>query len=164
LAEFAGGTPQSRSYLLGEYNSSARANNALLRVTISMKVKEGDFCFKVPQQSVPTYFEPLTGIEKRDLEPQTEKESYQGEHSRQSSSSDSGVIREINSEYGSLERNSGRNSALSNALIIDREKVVSSRVDSTRVDAELLIDELLRESNLESTPAEGESEMLKLLL
>jgi len=167
LAEFAGGTPQSRSYLLGEYNSSARANNALLRVTISMRVKEGDFCFKVPQQSVPTYFEPLLGTEKRDIEPQTEKETYQGEHSRQSSSSDSGVVREIaSSEYGSLERNSGRNSALSSALILDREKVGSSRVDSTRVDAEILIDELLRESNLdlESPPGEGESEMLKLLL
>lgn len=63
--------------------------------------------------------------------------------------------REIASEYGSLERNSGRNSALSSGPILDREKVGSSRVDSTRVDPENLINQLLRESNLESSPREG---------
>jgi len=166
LAEFAGGTPQSRSYLLEEYTSSARANNALLRVTICMRVKEGDFCFKVPIPSTPVYFTETYSIsEKNDLpEPQSEKENTQGEHSRQSSSSDSGVVRydgnrcfsiEIASEYGSLERNSGRNSALAAPPMLDREKVASSRVDSTRVDPENLIDQLLRESNLESTPSEG---------
>lgn len=56
----------------------------------------------------------------------------------------------MGSEYGSLERNSGRNSALSSALMLDREKVGTSRIDSsTRVDPESLIDELLRESNIE---------------
>jgi len=159
LAEFAGGTPQSKSFLLEEYNSSARANNALLRVTICMKVKEGDFCFKVPQPTAPSssfFSETLTFPEKIDhQEPQTEKGAPQGEHSRQSSSSDSGVVREIASEYGSLERNSGRNSALSSGPVLDREKVGSSRVDSTRVDPENLIDQLLRDSNLESTPSGG---------
>ena len=60
----------------------------------------------------------------------------------------------MGSEYGSLERPSGRNSALSTA-VVDREKVGSSRVDSTRVDPEHLIDELLRESNLEASPHAG---------
>ncbi|XP_021966908.1 protein FAM102A [Folsomia candida] len=161
LAEFAGGTPQSRSFLLEEYNSSTRANNALLRVTLCMRVKEGDFCFKVPQPSAPSssfFSETLTFPEKPEHpeQPQIEKEATQGEHSRQSSSSDSGVVsREIASEFGSLERNSGRNSALSSGPMLDREKVGSSRVDSTRVDPEYLIDELLRESNLESSPNEG---------
>lgn len=64
---------------------------------------------------------------------------------------------EMSSEYGSLERPSGRNSALSSSVALDREKVGSSRVDSTRVDPEHLIDELLRESNLESCPHAGKT-------
>jgi hypothetical protein len=166
LAEFAGGTPQGRSYLLEEYTSSRRADNALLRVTICMKVKDGDFCFKVPQSAAPAFFEPVPGTEKRlDDEPQLDADSHPGEHSRQSSSSDSGVVREIGSEYGSLERNSGRNSALSSAVVLDREKVGSSRIDSsTRVDPENLIDELLRESNLESISEGNRGQGLSLLI
>jgi len=65
--------------------------------------------------------------------------------------------REIPSEYGSLERNQSRNSALNPTapLIDDRENVASSRVDATRVDPEILIDQLLRESDLESSTHEG---------
>ena len=42
-----------------------------------------------PSPSAPTYLEPFPGTEKRDPEPQVEKEVNQGEHSRQSSSSSS---------------------------------------------------------------------------
>jgi len=94
---------------------------------------------------------------------QSSMPAHQTEHSRQSSSSDSGVVREMGSEYGSLERNSGRNSALSGpaAGLLEREKNTSSRVDATRVDPEGLIDQLLRESNLASSPHEGQFKYIK---
>lgn len=48
LAEFAGAKHVSHCYLLDGYNSRSRQDNSLLRVTIDMTQRSGDFLFKVP--------------------------------------------------------------------------------------------------------------------
>lgn len=48
LAEFAGSKHVSHCYLLDGYNSKSRQDNSLLKVTVDMTQRSGDFLFKVP--------------------------------------------------------------------------------------------------------------------
>lgn len=47
LAEFAGSKHVSHCYLLDGYNSKSRQDNSLLKVTVDMTQRSGDFLFKV---------------------------------------------------------------------------------------------------------------------
>jgi len=47
LAEFAGAKHVSHCYLLDGYNSRSRQDNSLLKVTVDMTQRSGDFLFKV---------------------------------------------------------------------------------------------------------------------
>jgi len=47
LAEFAGAKHATQCYLLDGYNNRSRQDNSLLKVSVDMTQRSGDFLFKV---------------------------------------------------------------------------------------------------------------------